>query len=97
MKKLPIGVQTFADLRRDNHIYVDKTRDIYDIVDRGKYYFLARPRRFGKSLLLSTIEALYRGEQDLFEGLYIYDRWDWSKHAPIIYLDWSSIKHRFST
>jgi hypothetical protein len=93
MKKLPIGVQTFADLRRGNHIYVDKTRDIYDIVDRGKYYFLARPRRFGKSLLLSTIEALYRGEQDLFEGLYIYDRWDWSKRAPIIYLDWSSIKH----
>ena len=71
MRKFPIGIQSFEDLRRNNYLYVDKTALIYDLVNNGKVYFLSRPRRFGKSLLISTLEALFRGKRDLFEGLYI--------------------------
>jgi len=87
-RKLPIGgVQTFSDLRRDYDVYVDKTMHIYEFATRYKAVFLARPRRFGKSLLCSTIESLFRGEKELFEGLYISETdWEWKEH-PIIHFE----------
>lgn len=84
--KYPIGVQSFAMLREDGYAYVDKTSFIEKLVTEGKYYFLSRPRRFGKSLLLSTIEAYYQGRKDLFEGLDISRReYDWQPH-PVLHM-----------
>ncbi|MDR2624404.1 MAG: AAA family ATPase [Methanobrevibacter sp.] len=89
MKKLPIGRQEFKIIREKDYLYVDKTKYIYDMISNGDIYFLSRPRRFGKSLLLSTIENLYTKEKKLFEGLHIYDRWGWDKTNPVIKLDFS--------
>lgn len=84
--KYPIGIQTFADIINGGYIYVDKTAHVWRLVSRGKYYFLSRPRRFGKSLLLSTIEAFFQGRKELFKGLYIYDQdWAWEEY-PIFHL-----------
>lgn len=69
LRKLPIGIQTFENIRREGYVYVDKTALIYRLVTTGKPYFLSRPRRFGKSLLLSTLEAYFEGKRELFEGL----------------------------
>ena len=69
--KYPIGIQNFGEIRRDGYVYVDKTALVYKMVSEGKYYFLSRPRRFGKSLLLSTIDAYLSGKRDLFKGLAI--------------------------
>jgi len=77
MKKLPIGIQSFAKLREEDCLYVDKTEDIYRLFSSGNTYFLSRPRRFGKSLLLSTMEEIFKGNKNLFEGLYIYDKIEW--------------------
>ncbi len=93
MKNLPIGIQSFEDLRSNDYLYVDKTEDIYRLVTSSKVVFLSRPRRFGKSLLVSTLEELYTGSQHLFEGLYIYDKWDWTQRYPVIRIDWTTIKH----
>ncbi|MDR2170464.1 MAG: AAA family ATPase, partial [Planctomycetaceae bacterium] len=93
MKNLPIGIQSFEDLRSNNYLYVDKTKIIYQLISKGKVHFLSRPRRFGKSLLVSTIEALFKGQKELFEGLYIYDKWDWSQKYPVIRIDWTLIDH----
>lgn len=88
--KYPIGIQTFGKLRKEGYIYVDKTELIYELVTSGQYYFLARPRRFGKSLLLSTIQAYFEGEKELFEGLAISRlEENWIKH-PVIRLDLSA-------
>ena len=73
-RKLPIGIQDFEDLRKNGYIYIDKTEHIYNLISNGKPYFLSRPRRFGKSLLLSTIEAYFLGKKELFEGLWIYNQ-----------------------
>ncbi len=70
-KKLPIGIQSFEKLREDNFLYVDKTALIYELVHNNTPYFLSRPRRFGKSLLLSTMKAYWEGKKDLFSGLAI--------------------------
>ena len=78
MQKLPIGLQDFEGLRNEDFLYVDKTELLYQLATQGVYYFLSRPRRFGKSLLVSTLAELFRGNQALFEGLWIHDRWDWS-------------------
>jgi hypothetical protein len=86
MKKLPIGIQTFSELIEDQHYYVDKTPLIAELVATGKYYFLARPRRFGKSLLVSTLKSAFSGEQALFNGLYLQDHWDWSVQYPVIHI-----------
>lgn len=75
--KLPIGIQNSEEIRTEVYVYVDKTKHIHRLVNSGKYFFLSRPRRFGKSLLLSTLEAMYRGRRDLFEGLWIADHWNW--------------------
>lgn len=83
-RKLPIGIQTFSDIREDDYYYVDKTPHIERLVNQNKYYFLSRPRRFGKSLLLDTLRCLFEGRQALFEGLYIHDKWDWQQRYPVI-------------
>jgi hypothetical protein len=89
MKKLlPIGISDFKKLREQNFIYVDKTEYIHKLItEGGGYYFLSRPRRFGKSLLISTIEYLFKGEKDLFKGLYIYNKWNWEESYPVIKID----------
>ncbi|MDR0575788.1 MAG: ATP-binding protein [Tannerella sp.] len=93
MKNLPIGIQSFESLRSNSYLYIDKTEHIHRLVTTGKIYFLSRPRRFGKSMLISTLDALFSGRKELFEGLYIYDKWDWSKSNPVIRIDWTAIKH----
>nr|VFJ54841.1 MAG: Pentapeptide repeat-containing protein [Candidatus Kentron sp. FM]VFJ57735.1 MAG: Pentapeptide repeat-containing protein [Candidatus Kentron sp. FM]VFK08332.1 MAG: Pentapeptide repeat-containing protein [Candidatus Kentron sp. FM] len=91
LKKLPIGIQDFEKLRTGNHIYVDKTEQIYRLMTRGAALFLSRPRRFGKSLLVSTLKAIFQGRQDLFQGLWIADSdYDWPVH-PVIQLDMSEV------
>jgi hypothetical protein len=84
MKKLPIGISDFKELIEGNYIYVDKTEYIYKLINQGKYYFLSRPRRFGKSLLLSTIRYLFKGHKDLFKNLFIEDKWNWNETYPTI-------------
>ena len=69
--KLPIGIQTFEELRKDNYVYVDKTKYLINLITTGnKIYFIARPRRFGKSMIVTTLDALFSGEKELFKGLY---------------------------
>jgi DNA-binding Lrp family transcriptional regulator len=95
MKKLPIGIQSFTKLIENDCIYVDKTKTIHQLLTSGvNVFFLSRPRRFGKSLLISTLEALFRGRKNLFEGLYIYDKWDWTRQHPVIRIDWTRINHK---
>lgn len=83
MKKLPIGIQTFEKIINENCYYVDKTPFIKKL-EQGGYYLLSRPRRFGKSLFLDTVKEAFSGNKELFKGLYIYDKWDWSKKHPVI-------------
>lgn len=85
--KYPIGIQNFEYLRSEGYTYIDKTELIYQLVSTGKYYFLSRPRRFGKSLLLSTIEAYFKGKKELFEGLAISQKEKEWKHYPVLHLD----------
>lgn len=92
--KYPIGIQDFGELRRDGYVYIDKTQYIHRIVTGGKYFFLSRPRRFGKSLLLSTMRELYSGARELFEGLWIEGNWDWGKQNPVIWLKFSSYAYQ---
>jgi hypothetical protein len=102
MRKLPIGISDFKKLREENFIYVDKTHYIYKLItEGGGYYFLSRPRRFGKSLLISTIGYLFEGRKELLKGLYIYsynignkslvieDKWDWNETYPVLRIDFS--------
>ena len=89
-RKLPIGMQTFREVREQNCYYVDKTAYIGRLLDEGKHYFLSRPRRFGKSLFLDTCKELFEGNQPLFEGLAIADAWDWSVRHPVLRLSFGS-------
>ncbi len=91
MKKLlPIGISDFKKLREGGYIYVDKTEYIYRLIKEGSgYYFLSRPRRFGKSLLLSIIEYLFKGERELYKGLYIEDKWEWEETNPVVRIDFA--------
>ena len=87
--KYPIGIQDFESLIEDGFLYVDKTELIYQLVKNGKYIFLSRPRRFGKSLTLSTIKAYFEGKKHLFKGLAIYDlEKEWKKH-PVFLLSFA--------
>lgn len=87
--KYPIGIQTFSQIREDGYVYVDKTALIYQLVSKGKIYFLSRPRRFGKSLMISTLEAYYEGRKELFEGLAIAElEKDWFQY-PIFHVDFN--------
>ncbi|MDE6010443.1 MAG: AAA family ATPase, partial [Muribaculaceae bacterium] len=88
--KYPIGIQSFEEIRTGGYVYVDKTELIYRLVTGGKYYFLSRPRRFGKSLLLSTMQAYFEGRKELFEGLAIAGlEKEWEAH-PVLSLSLSS-------
>ena len=85
-RRLPIGIQTCRELRERNCYYVDKTPYIRRLLDGGKHYFLSRPRRFGKSLLLDTLKELFEGSEELFAGLYIHQRHAWSERYPVVRL-----------
>lgn len=89
MKYLPIGITSLKKIRDKNMVYVDKTGIIKEMTDRGGYYFLSRPRRFGKSLLVDTFKELFEGNETLFRGLAIHDRWDWSKNYPVVKIDFA--------
>ena len=93
IRKLPIGVQSFEALRKENFLYVDKTEFVYRLASEGRQYFLSRPRRFGKSLLLSTMEAYFLGKKELFTGLKISElEKDWIKY-PVFYFDFNGRKY----
>ena len=89
-RRLPIGIQTFRKIRDEDCYYVDKTAYIRRLLDEGTHYFLSRPRRFGKSLFLDTLKELFEGNEPLFAGLYIHDRWDWSVRHPVLRLSFGS-------
>ena len=93
MKNLPIGIQTLTEIRNRNCVYVDKTSLVHHMVTTGKYYFLARPRRFGKSLLVSTLKELFQGNKAVFEGLWIEDRWDWTKKHPLLHFSFDELSY----
>ena len=93
LRKLPIGIQTFEKLRKGDYLYVDKTEFVWKIAYTSTPYFLSRPRRFGKSLLLSTFEAYFEGKKELFEGLAIEKlETKWEKH-PVLHLDLNAEKY----
>jgi len=87
-KKLPIGISTFSEIRNKNYLYVDKTKEAFELINNHKYTFLSRPRRFGKSLFLDTLQEIFEGNQKLFEGLYVYDKWDFRENYPVIKISW---------
>ena len=90
MQKLPLGIQTFSEIIKEKYLYVDKTQHIAELIQSGKYLFLSRPRRFGKSLLVSTLAEIFAGNQKLFQGLSIYDKIEWQPH-PVIIIDFNGI------
>ena len=89
--KLPLGLQSFAKVRKGQFVYVDKTPQAIELANAAGMYFLSRPRRFGKSLFLDTLRYLFEGELELFQGLYAEDNWQWSVKYPVIKLDMSGI------
>ena len=94
MKNLPIGLQTLPKLRERNCVYVDKTKMVHQLVSKGIYYFLSRPRRFGKSLLISTFKELFLGHKDMFIDTWIYENWDWSKMNPVIHFSFDNLGYK---
>ena len=93
-RKLPTGIQTFRKMREDGCYYVDKTAHIERLISSGSCFFLSRPRRFGKSLLVDTIKELFEGNEPLFQGLHIHDRWDWSARHPVVKLSFGGAGFR---
>ncbi len=93
MKKLPIGIQSFSELRKNGFLYIDKTEHIFELVNNSKVYFLSRPRRFGKSLLVSTLKELFSGNKALFKDLWIEDKIEWKKY-PVIHLDFAKADYK---
>ncbi|MEM9887882.1 MAG: ATP-binding protein [Bacteroidota bacterium] len=95
MKYLPTGRQNFKEIIEQNLLYVDKTRQMYDLIRRGKLYFLSRPRRFGKSLLVSKFQYLFSGQKDLFKGLYIHEETDYDFDSyPVLYFSFAAFGHK---
>ena len=93
-RKLPIGIQTFREIREDDCYYADKTAFILRLTRAGTHYLLSRPRRFGKSLLLDTIKELFEGSEELFRGLHVHDHWEWSMRRPVVRLDFGAGDYR---
>ncbi|MFY8012804.1 MAG: AAA family ATPase, partial [Saprospiraceae bacterium] len=89
MKNLPLGISTLSLLLESNGIYVDKTEYAFNLIKTPGRFFLSRPRRFGKSLFVDTLKEIFEGNHKLFEGLYIYDKWDWTKKYPVIKIDFA--------
>ncbi len=83
LQRLPIGIQDFEKLRSNNFLYIDKTEKIFDLLNGAGYYFLSRPRRFGKSLLVSTLKEIFLGKKELFKGLWIEDKIEWKSHSVV--------------
>lgn len=97
-RKLPLGIQSFAKIRGDDYYYVDKTALAAELIESGSSYFLSRPRRFGKSLFLDTLKELFEGNESLFHGLAVHEKWDWSVKYPVLRFsfgsgDYSSLDH----
>ena len=90
MKKLPVGIHTFSQIRNEDYLYIDKTQEAYELINNYKYVFLSRPRRFGKSLFLTTLKEIFEGNKDLFKGLYIYDKYDFEAF-PVIRIVFSGV------
>jgi len=93
VQKYPIGHQDFKKIISEDYLYVDKTRFVQKLVEKGGYYLLSRPRRFGKSLFISTLDYLFQGEKELFKGLYVEDKWDFETY-PVIRISFSDIGYR---
>ena len=93
MKRLPLDTSSFKQIRERGLLYVDKTSWIYRMIDEGICYFLSRPRRFGKSLTINTLKELFRGNRELFKGLWIEDRWEF-KEYPVLIFDFNGIGSR---
>ena len=93
MKRLPIGIQDFRYMMENNYLYIDKTPYLYMLKDRGKFYFMSRPRRFGKSLTISTYDCMFRGEKELFKDTWLYDNWAFEAQ-PVIRLNMSELDTR---
>jgi Fe-S cluster biosynthesis and repair protein YggX len=94
IQRYPIGLQDFKEVISKDYIYVDKTRYVHQLLTNYKYYFLSRPRRFGKSLFLSTLYYLFKGEKSLFEGLYVADKWDFEEY-PVIRISFSTVSYEY--
>jgi hypothetical protein len=94
MQNLPIGEQSFLNIREGNLLYIDKTSHIFRLISESKYSFLSRPRRFGKSLTLSTIDEIFSGKKELFKGLWIENKWDWTKINPVIHLSFNVLDYQ---
>lgn len=94
MKRLPLGIQNFREIKEGNYVYADKTEYIYNLIYQAKYNFLSRPRRFGKSLLLDTIHQVFRGDKELFKGLWIYESDYEFKAHPVVRIDMSKISSK---
>ena len=96
LQKYPIGIQDFSEVITRGNVYVDKTRFVLNLIESHKYYFLSRPRRFGKSLLLSTFDYLFRGHKELYKGLNIYDKWNFEVY-PVIKISFSKLSYEKTT
>ncbi|OQY56083.1 MAG: hypothetical protein B6245_18850 [Desulfobacteraceae bacterium 4572_88] len=94
LQRLPLGDSSFESIRSGEFVYVDKTRHLFQMADEGKFYFMSRPRRFGKSLTVSTLRCLFQGKKYLFKGLWIAENseWKWKPH-PVVLLDFNEISH----
>ena len=91
IKKLPIGIQSIREILEEDHVYVDKTKFALDLIKNGKHYFISRPRRFGKSLFINTLEQIFKGNQELFKKCKIYESdYDWQEH-PVLTFDFAQI------
>jgi len=88
-KKLPIGISNLREIIQEGYVYVDKSRYVYELASTGKYYFLSRPRRFGKSLFVDTLKEAFEGNKELFKGLWLYEHWDWEKKYPVIHISFA--------
>ena len=92
MRVLPLDTSSFRQIRESGNLYVDKTKWIYRLITEGRCYFFSRPRRFGKFLTINTLKELFRGNKELFEGLWIYERWNFEPH-PVVIFDFNEIRH----
>ncbi|MDX9813031.1 MAG: AAA family ATPase, partial [Sulfurimonadaceae bacterium] len=90
LKKLPIGIQTFSTIREEGYIYIDKTALAHKLIDNYRYIFLSRPRRFGKSLFVDTLKNIFEAKKELFKGLAVEDKWDWSISHPVIHINFAN-------
>ncbi|MCF8107755.1 MAG: AAA family ATPase [Desulfohalobiaceae bacterium] len=89
MKKLPLGLSTLSKIINEGYAYVDKSPMVAKLAESGSYYFLSRPRRFGKSLFIDTLKEALEGNRELFRGLWLHDHWDWGKRYPVIHLSFA--------